>query len=228
MAPGHDPAGSARNPVFCRDTRPPLARRRSTTGGVLRTEAFLPHGVTDMSLLPFGDLPRSTPRRFVPETLDLAQWDQIAPLFDRLEERSRNLASVSELEAWLVDCGELQAALEEEGAKRYIAMTCHTDSPEAEKAYLWFVEEIEPRLKPRRFALAKAYLAQPLRPKLPPDRYRVLDRDTALQVELYRDENVALETEEAKVGNEYNKLSGSLTVEFRGEQKTLTQMGRYQ
>jgi len=194
----------------------------------LRTRAFLPHGVSDMSLLPFGDLPRSTPRRFVPETLDLAQWDQIAPLFDRLEERSRDLASVSELEAWLVDCGELQAALEEEGAKRYIAMTCHTDSPEADKAYLWFVEEIEPRLKPRRFALAKAYLAQPLRPKLPLDRYRVLDRDTALEVELYRDENVALETEEAKVGNEYNKLSGSLTVEFRGEQKTLTQMGRYQ
>jgi hypothetical protein len=30
------------------------------------------------------------------------------------------------------------------------------------------------------------------------------------------------------VGNEYNKLSGSLTVEFRGEEKTLVAMGRFQ
>lgn len=30
------------------------------------------------------------------------------------------------------------------------------------------------------------------------------------------------------MGNEYNKLSGSLTVEFRGEEKTLVAMGRFQ
>ena len=36
-----------------------------------------------------------------------------------------------------------------------------------------------------------------------------------------------LETEEAKLGQQYQKLSGSLTVQFRGEEKTLIQMGRY-
>ena len=40
---------------------------------------------------------------------------------------------------------------------RYIAMTCHTDNAEAEKAYLHFVENIEPQLKPRQFELAKIY-----------------------------------------------------------------------
>jgi oligoendopeptidase F len=63
---------------------------------------------------------------------------------------------------------------------------------------------------------------------LPKARYEVFDRDQALLVELYRDENVPLETEDAKLGNEFNKLSGSLTVSFRGEEKTLTQMGRLQ
>ena len=46
-------------------------------------------------------------------------------------------------------------------------------------------------------------------------------------VELFRPENVALETEEAKLCQQYQKLSGSLTVNFRGEEKTLVQMGRY-
>ena len=44
-------------------------------------------------------------------------------------------------------------------------------------------------------------------------------------VELFRAENVPLETEEAKLGQQYQKLSGSLTVQFRGEEKTLIQMG---
>ena len=47
-------------------------------------------------------------------------------------------------------------------------------------------------------------------------------------VELFRPENVPLETEETKVSQQYQKLSGSLTVNFRGEEKTLVQMGRYQ
>ena len=40
-------------------------------------------------------------------------------------------------------------------------MTCHTDNAEAEKAYLHFVENVEPQLKPRQFALEKIYIAHP-------------------------------------------------------------------
>jgi len=181
-----------------------------------------------MSLLPFGDLPVHAPRRFVPAGIDLGDWAQVAPLFDTLETRAVLAVTVADLEQWLLDGGELAAALDEEGAKRYIAMTCHTDSPEAEAAYLHFVEKLEPELKPRRFKLAKLFLEHPLRAQLPGQRYEVLDRDTALTVELYRDENVPLETEEAKLGNEYNKVVGAQTVNFRGEEKTLVAMGRYQ
>jgi oligoendopeptidase F len=181
-----------------------------------------------MSLLPFGELPSHTPRHFVPARIDLGDWNQIAPLFAQLETRAAQCGTLAELEQWILDGGELSAALDEEGSKRYIAMTCHTDHPEAEKAYLHFVEQIEPQMKPRRFALAQAYLAHPLRKQLPPARYAVFDRDTALTVELFREENVPLETEEAKLGNEYNKLSGSLTVKFQGEERTLVAMGRYQ
>ncbi len=180
-----------------------------------------------MNLLPFGELPPYRARRFVPEKIDLGNWAEIAPLFDALEKRAPQCASPGDLERWLLDASELTAALDEEGGRRYIAMTCHTDSEEAEKAHLHFVEHIDPELKPRQFKLAQLYLAHPQRAKLPKERYFVFDRSTQITVDLFREQNVPLETEEAKLGQRYQKLMGSLTVNFRGEEKTLIQMGRH-
>src|SRR5687768_7884215 len=180
-----------------------------------------------MSLLPFENLPVHSPRKFVPQNADLGNWSEIEPLFNKLEERLRSLSSAQDLERWLLDWGELSAALDEESSKRYIAMTCHTDDSEAEKAYLHFVEKIEPALKPRQFKLEELYLRNPARKGLARERYEVLDKHTAVHVELFRQENVPLETEEAKLGQQYQKLSGSLTVQFRGEEKTLVQMGKF-
>jgi oligoendopeptidase F len=180
-----------------------------------------------MSLLPFGSLPAYAPRTFVPEQIDLGDWARVAPLFDRLDSQAKEATTVENVERWMQNWGELSAALDEEGSRRYIAMTCHTDNSDAEKAYLQFVEVIEPELKPRQFKLEQVYLHHPLRKQLPASRFGVFDRYTQVHVDLYRDENVPLETEEAKLGQQYQKLSGSLTVQFRGEEKTLIQMGRF-
>ena len=178
-----------------------------------------------MSLLPFGNLPVHRPRKLVPAEIDLGNWEVVAPLFDQLERDLQQCGSAKELEQWIDASGELTAALDEEGTRRYIAMTCHTDNDEAKDAHLHFVEHVEPQIKPRQFKLAKMFLEHPRRRELPKERYEVFDRDTALTVELFREENVPLETEEAKLGQQYQELSGSLTVKFRGEEKTLVQMG---
>src|SRR4051794_17964098 len=184
--------------------------------------------VCAMNLLPFGELPVHTPRQLVPKQIDLGDWKQIAPLFDEVEKKLVAAKSIGELENALLAWSELSAAIDEESSKRYIAMTCHTESKEAETAYLHFVEYVEPEIKPRQFKLEQTYLAQPLRTQLPKWRYEVFDRDTKQHVDLFRPENVALETEEAKFGQQYQKLSGALAVQFRGEEKTLIQMGKYQ
>ena len=180
-----------------------------------------------MHLLPFGTLTPFKPRRFLPADVNLGDWQAIAPMFEQLEGRANGLATRAELEQWLLDAGELDAALDQEASCRYIAMTCHTDDAEAEQAYLHFVENIEPQLKPRQFALAKLFLVHPLRKELPQTRYQVLERDLQWHVALFREENVPLETGEAKLGQQYQKLNGGLTVTFRGGEKTLVQMGRY-
>ena len=183
---------------------------------------FLP-----MSLLPFGDLPPFRPRTFVPTSANLGNWLEIEPLFAELENRAPVCADVQSLEQWLLDQSELTAALDEEKARRYIAMTCHTDDTDAETQYMQFVEKVEPELKPRQFRLDQLLLAHPLLPQLPKERYQVFIRRKRLEVELFRQENVPLETEEARLGNEYQKLTGGLTVEFRGTEMTLVAMGRF-
>jgi oligoendopeptidase F len=180
-----------------------------------------------MNLLPFAELPVYRPRRFVPAKMDLGDWSRIAPLFDKLEAGAPQCQTPAAFERWLLDGSELTAALDEESSRRYIAMTCHTENADAEAAFLHFVEQIEPQLKPRQFKLAQIFLAHPLRARLPRERYFVFDRATQLQVELFRPENVPLETEEARLSQQYQKLIGSLTVPFRGEEQTLARMGRY-
>ena len=177
--------------------------------------------------LPFGPLPSHEPRRFVPTTTDLGDWAPLGQLFDALEVRAAGCHSAADLEGWLRDWSELSAALDEEGSRRYIAMTCHTEDAEAERAYLRFVEQIEPRIKPRQFKLAEIYLAHPCQAQLPAPRYEVFDRERRVRVELFRPENVPLEVEETRLSQQYQKLSGSLTVQFHGEEKTLQQMAPY-
>src|SRR6185295_12975513 len=102
-----------------------------------------------MNLLPFGNLPPYEPRHFVPANANLGDPALLTNLFDQLEARAAACQTAADLERWLLDWSELASALHEEGARRNIAMTCHTDEPEAKRAFLEFVETIEPLLKPR-------------------------------------------------------------------------------
>ncbi len=169
--------------------------------------------------------PDAYPRRFVPAAADMGDWSQIEPLFVELEQRP--LETAGQLEQWLLDISELSACISEESTKRHVAMTCATDDPEREKAFLYFVEEITPRCKPRWQRLRERYVASPARARLPRPRYTVFDRSTVAAVEIFREENVPLQVEEDKLDQQYQKVCGAMTVEFDGKEQTLQQMARY-
>ncbi|MBE7462475.1 MAG: M3 family oligoendopeptidase [Planctomycetes bacterium] len=166
-------------------------------------------------------------RRFVPEAFDPGNWTHLEPLFKQLEERGRALADAAELERWVLDGSELDAAVQQETARRYIRMTCQTDDPATERAYLDFVEQVEPKLKPAWQRLAQLFLACPHRAGLPARRWEVFERDTRNEVDLFREANVPLETDEARLKQQYQKTMGAMTVLFRGEERTLQQMGKF-
>ena len=168
-----------------------------------------------------------TPRQFVPANINLGNWKELNPLFKKLEEQLDTSSTAENLEQVILNWEELSAAIAEEGSKRYIAMTCQTEDKDAEKAYLEFVEKIEPEEKECNFLLSKKLTKHPQCKDLKNQRYDVFLRDTALQVELFRSENVTLETEASKLGQKYQKIIGGLTVHFQGKEQTLIQMSRH-
>ncbi|MCE0522782.1 MAG: M3 family oligoendopeptidase [Methylacidiphilales bacterium] len=167
------------------------------------------------------------PRQFLPETIDLTDTAQLAPVFDKLDAQLGRAGSVAELEAWLRNHSEVCAALGESSALAYIAMTCQTDDAEKEKAYMHIVEVVDPWLKPRQFALMQKLAQSPFFSQLPPF-YGIYRRSVESQVKIYREENVARETQIAKLSQQYQKISGAMTVQFDGQEQTLARMGRIQ
>lgn len=165
------------------------------------------------------------PRRFVPDETDLGDWQQVEPLFQRLLDQQ--LESVEDLERWLLDESELSACLSEERSDRYIAMTRDTEDDDKERRYLEFIENVVPRAKPWFHRLNEKYVACPHRGELDAERYGVLDREIEALIELFREENIPLQTETAKLSQRYQKLCGAMTVTFRGEERTLPQMARF-
>ncbi len=164
------------------------------------------------------------PREYTRNVTDFGDWAQIEPLLAGLADQIGSIDSAAELERWLLRQSELDAAVDEEYTRRYIAMTCATDDAACERAYLDFLENVVPRLKPWHDRLARLYLDCPARPQLDPRRAEVMDRRLRSEVELYCDANVPIETEVAKLGQQYQKISGAMTVNWRGRERTLQQM----
>lgn len=164
-------------------------------------------------------------RQFVAQDDVLNEWGKIESYFDLL--RDCPIESPEVLERWLVDYSELLACIEEVGTDRHVKMTCQTDDPERKAAFLDFIENIDPQCKPRCHELNIKYTESPYTRSLPEDRYRVLDRSICSTVALFRKENIPLQTEEAKLSQQFQEISGAQSVQFDGKEQTLQQLSLY-
>jgi oligoendopeptidase F len=174
--------------------------------------------------LNYEALPREFPRRYVPRNLKF-DWESLSKLYEELKQRK--LLTRADMERWLKDESELYAVVTEERSVRMVRNTTQTDNPEYERAYLQFVQELEPKLKPARFELDKRFVASPARNLLPKDFYRVMVRSRNNSVAIFRQENVELEKQDSELRTKYEKISAAMTVAFRGEERTLNQMVRF-
>jgi oligoendopeptidase F len=170
-------------------------------------------------------LPRYQKRVFVPQEANLSDKDQVAALYESLLGRSIN--SARELEAWLMDLSELDAAVDQEYSVLHILMTCQTDDAARADAYKKFVEHVLPAVKPVSDKVTRKYLAERERFELDKSRYEVYDRACRADVAVFREENVPLETQVSLLSQEYQTICGAMTVEFQGQERTLQQMGKF-
>ena len=167
----------------------------------------------------------TTTSTFVDSSLDATKWANLAPLYQSLIDRKLNCVKC--LEKLLLDRSDLDALVSEAGANLYISMTRHTDDEVANKAYEQFIQEVEPEHKKVSFELDKKIAGSPLADELDHDRYHVLLRGTRTNVELFREENVPIQTELSLLDQKYSQIVGAMTCEFEGETRTMPQMARF-
>ena len=175
--------------------------------------------------LDFTHIAPYQPRCFVAEQTDLTILAQMRPLFQALWERK--IDSANALQNWLRERSELESVLSQTGTILYIRMTCQTDDPARARAYQHFIETIRPVVKIFEDQLNKKYLAQQARWKSEQTRYDVYTRALQTDIELFTEANVALETEVDLRTQEYQTITGAMTVVFEGKERTLPEMGKF-
>jgi oligoendopeptidase F len=144
-------------------------------------------------------------------------WNDYEPYYKDLEARE---LSASNIQAWLDDWSQLAATADEQYWRLYIATTVNTADQEVEARFAQYVEQIQPAVKTAEQKLKDKLLASGLSPK----GFETGLRRLQTEAELFREENLQLLAEEQKLVTEYNKLIGSLTVMWAGEERTLTQV----
>lgn len=170
-------------------------------------------------------MPHVSQRTCVPRDLDGADWSQVEPILTEL--LARPVATAAEFEQWMLDRSEIEAACDEARANLYIASSCDTEDKAKQQAFATFVETIVPRVDVIGFDLDKKQVALFERLSMDRARYQVLERSKRSRIDLFRPENVPIQTDLEKLGQEYGRIAGAQTVQFDGKERTLPQMGTY-
>ena len=165
------------------------------------------------------------PDRYVPPGLDVADFSKLETLYRGL--LFRPVDSVEQLRRWMDDFSELTAVVDEYGSRKYIDKSCHTDDKAVLKRYLDFVENVEPKIKPLIFQLQKKYLQSSFADQMG-EQFEELRKKWQADVEIFREENIAIETELTRRVTEFDQINGRMMVHFRGQDYTMQQMARFQ
>jgi oligoendopeptidase F len=158
-------------------------------------------------------------RKYVKPDFKVTTWDLLKPYFDELEKRE--IKSVADLEKWLKDYSELGAVVSEDMAWRYIKMTCDTTNTALRESYNDFVQNIEPPMAPLTNELNKKIIANPYITGLTKPGYEIYLRGIRNSIELFREENIPLNTQLQELEQEFGAISGEQSIEYKGEKITL-------
>ncbi|RIK23947.1 MAG: M3 family oligoendopeptidase [Anaerolineae bacterium] len=165
-----------------------------------------------MSLSPIPNLPFP---------VDSTNWDVFQARYDQIMSTSLDSDNIHQ---WLSEWSRLGRVIDEFGSITYIESTLDTADAQKEQAFLNFVENIEPGYRRADQALKERLLAFVASDKELGEDMELPMARMRNQAELFREENIPLMTELAKLGNEYDKITGDLKSDWDGEEKNLYQL----
>ncbi len=144
-------------------------------------------------------------------------WSGIEPYMTDLAGRALSAQTVGE---WLADWTALDERIGEMNARLHLAVTQNTADKHAEDAFNAFLDRIYPQAEAAEQMLRQKLLASGLEPpgfELPLKKMRA-------EAELFRTENLPLLIQERKLASQYDKIIGAQTVQWVGNEVTLSQL----
>lgn len=161
-------------------------------------------------------------RSYIAKDIVLKTFEDVEGYFKEL--LSRELSELSSYKKWLADVSELEAFLEEDGAWRYIKMSIDTTDSALTESYTYFVTEIQPKLAPLSNDLNKKMMESDFHKELSEDpAYAIYFRSVGVQLDLFREENIAIEAYLSEKSQEYGSISAAQTIEHEGKNLTMQQ-----
>jgi oligoendopeptidase F len=151
------------------------------------------------------------------ESILAFKWNDYEPYYQELAARALNRENIAD---WLADWSRLAATIDEHYWRLFIATTVNTADKESEDRFNHYIEEIQPAAKTAEQNIKTKLLASGLSPKT----FETGLRRIQAEAEIFTEENLPLLAKEQKLVTEYNKIIGSLTVLWDGEERTLMQM----
>ena len=165
------------------------------------------------------------PRKFVPDNLNCEDFQDISKVYSEL--LKFEVANKTDLENWLLFRSELESAIDQTRSVLHIKMTCDTKNEEYAKAYQDFIVNTFPGIKKLSKQLDEKYLDCADKFFSEEERYKLLTKNKKLEIELFRDENIDLQTKESLLSQDYQKVCGAMSVDFEGSERTLPMMSKF-
>ncbi len=150
------------------------------------------------------------------EILDWS-WEDYAPHYESLAAAELNEDGIGD---WLQRWSDLVEVLSEVGTRMHIATTVDTTDEIARDTYHKFLEDVGEPAQAAEQQLKERLLASGLEP----EGFTVQLRAIRAEAELFCEANLPLFTESKKLANRYDDIIGAQSIEWDGEEKTLTQL----
>ena len=143
-------------------------------------------------------------------------WAQFEPYYNDLQNRALTAQNVDQ---WMADWTRVSELLNEMESRMYVATTVDTTDTAAEAAFNNFLDNILPAYSSAQQALKEKLLASGLEPK----GFEIPLLHMRTEANIFREANVPLHAQTAKLGMEYDRIAGARTIQWQGEEKTLVQ-----
>ena len=145
------------------------------------------------------------------------KWADYEPFFEYLLTQEINKDNI---ESWMKYWSDFSELIGEVGTDVYVSTTVDTTDEDAKKRFHTFLEDISENASTRNQKLKKKLLESRITPK----NFDVPLRAIKSEVDLFCKENLPLMTKDSKLSKEYDAVIGAQTVEWEGEEITITQL----